>query len=149
MTPDKWDIYYLGLAQYVSTASKDPSTQVGAVIVGPHNEVIAQGFNGFPSSMPDDEALYLNKTEKLSRVIHAEMNALIYAARRLPEGSMLYTFPFIPCDRCVVCMLQAGIRRFVAPQASKEQNERWGESFAKTRKYIDECNGTLKEYFNH
>ena len=36
---EKWDNYFLGLARYVSSASKDPSTQTGAVIVRPDRTV--------------------------------------------------------------------------------------------------------------
>lgn len=99
--------------------------------------------------MPDDEELYANREEKYSRIVHCEMNALIYAEKHLPSGTTLYTYPFMSCDRCVVHMLQAGIRRFVAPQATKEQCERWGDSFAKTRKYVLECGGELVEYYEH
>ena len=35
-----WDKWFLGLAQYVSTASKDPSTKVGAVIVDADRRVV-------------------------------------------------------------------------------------------------------------
>jgi dCMP deaminase len=41
----KWDERYLALAKEVSTWSKDPSTQVGAVTVGSKKEVLSQGFN--------------------------------------------------------------------------------------------------------
>lgn len=111
--------------------------------------MISVGFNGFPKGMPDDEALYADREEKLSRIIHCEMNALLYAERSIPSGSTLYTYPFISCDRCVVHMLQAGIRRFVAPSPTKAQVERWGDSFAKTRKYLLECGAELVEYHTH
>jgi len=141
----KWDTFFLELARHVSTASKDPSTQTGAVIVGPNKAVISVGFNGFPAGMPDYDDLYADREEKYSRIIHCEMNALIFARGPIPPGSTLYTTPFMSCDRCVVHMLQAGIRRFVAPVATGERAERWKESFEKTRKYISECGGALIE----
>ena len=150
MISEKWDLFYLGLAQYVSTASKDPSTKTGAVIVAENNSIMSVGFNGFPAGMPDSEELYLNREEKLSRIIHCEMNALLFANRKiLPEGCSLYTHPFMSCDRCVVHMIQAGIRRFVAPSPTMSQMSRWGDSFAKTRKYILEVGGELIEYGIH
>lgn len=142
---DKWDKYFIDMAFHVSTMSKDPSTKTGAVIVGPVHEVIATGYNGFPRGMPDNEELYLDRNEKLSRILHCEVNALLYAGRSIPPGSSLYTVPFMSCDRCVVQMLQAGIRRFVAPKAPPDKLERWGEAFARTRKYISECGGILLE----
>ncbi len=95
--------------------------------------------------MNDDPSLYLDREEKLSRIIHCEVNALLYSRGTLPVGCTLYTYPFMSCDRCVVQMLQAGIRRFVAPEAMGSRAGRWAESFAKTRKYIAECGGILLE----
>jgi dCMP deaminase len=134
----------LKLAALVASWSKDPSTQTGAVIVGPDKRVISVGFNGFPTGMPDDDHLYANREEKYSRIVHCEVNALIFAGA-LPVGCTLYTYPFLSCDRCVVQMLQAGIRRFVAPQATPDQLTRWGPAFEKTRKYIAECKGVAIE----
>ena len=139
----KWDHYYLDLAKQVSLGSKDPSTQAGAVIAGPRHEVISVGFNGFPQGMPDLPELYENREEKYSRIIHCEMNALIFANRMIPEGSTLYTYPIMSCDRCVVHMLQAGIRRFVAPPETPYHAQRWGPAFTRTRTYIQECGGEL------
>lgn len=109
------------------------------------NEVISTGYNGFPMAMPDDEAYYANRDEKYSRIVHCEMNALIFAGGKLPIGCTLYTYPFISCDRCVVHMIQAGIFRFVAPKCPPELEARWGGILDKTRKYIDECGGDLIE----
>ena len=45
------DLRFLRLAREVSTWSKDPSTKVGAVIVGDNGQVISQGYNGFPEAL--------------------------------------------------------------------------------------------------
>lgn len=139
-----WDEYYLEMAKLVSTRSKDPSTKTGAVLVGPYNEVISTGFNGFPMDMPDDVELYANRDEKYSRIIHCEMNALIFAKRSL-ASSTLYTWPFASCDRCVVHMIQAGVYRFVAPKLPDHLQERWGKALEKTKQYISECGLELVE----
>ncbi len=100
--------------------------------------------------MEDKPEWWNDREEKYSRVIHCEMNALLFANRKmLPEGCTLFTYPFMSCDRCVVHMIQAGIRRFVAPVATREQNERWGASFARTREYIVGCGGELVEVYEH
>ena len=53
---EKWDRWFLGLAQYVSTASKDPSTKVGAVVVAADDRrKVAWGYNGFPPGIKDNE----------------------------------------------------------------------------------------------
>jgi dCMP deaminase len=138
------DLEFLGLAEYVSRWSKDPSTKVGAVIVRPDRSICSVGFNGFPKKMPDDENLYFNREEKYSRIIHGEINAKEFATERI-DGYTLYTYPFIPCDRCFVQMVQAGIIRFVAPKATSEQLTRWGAAFDKVRKYAQECLVLLEE----
>jgi dCMP deaminase len=140
-----WDKFYLEMAELVSTRSKDPSTKTGAVIVAPDKHVISVGFNGFPKGMRDDEELYNNREEKYSRIVHCEMNAILFANLPLPKGSTLYTWPFMSCDRCVVHMLQAGIRKFVAPRCPADKAERWAPVFERTRKYIAECKGELIE----
>jgi dCMP deaminase len=140
----KWDLRFIELAKLVSTWSKDPSTQTGAVIVAPSNEVVSVGFNGFPQSMFDDTRLYTNREEKYSRIVHCEVNALLFARRNV-SGHTLVTYPFLSCDRCCVQMLQAGITRFVAPRATDEQLERWGPAFERTRKYITESGATYLE----
>lgn len=125
------------MAKLVSTWSKDPSTQTGAVIVRPNGTVASVGFNGFPKGMNDDPALYANREEKYSRVVHCEVNALIFSEGSV-VGSTLYTWPFLSCDRCMVQMLQAGIKRFVAPVASLDGLSRWGAAFAKVKQYAAE-----------
>ena len=134
---DKWDLRYLSMARLVSTWSKDPSTQTGAVIVRPNGTVVSVGFNGFPKGMPDDPSLYANREEKYSRIVHCEVNALVFAETGV-QGSTLYTWPFLSCDRCMVQMLQAGIKRFVAPTASEDQLTRWGTAFEKVKNYATE-----------
>lgn len=140
-----WNIRFLQLARLISTWAKDPSTKTGAVIVAEDKSIISVGFNGFPKGMPDTPETYANREEKYSRIIHCEVNALLFANRERVEGASLYTWPFMSCDRCVVQMLQAGIKRFVAPEATEEQLERWGKAFNKTKQYISECNATIIE----
>lgn len=138
------DTYFLEMAKHVASRSKDPSTQTGAVIVDPRGRVVSTGYNGFPQKMPDHAELYANREEKYSRIVHCEMNALIFADRELTECT-LYTWPFLTCDRCCVHMLQAGIVRFVAPKCPDEQASRWESVFIKSRRYIVECGGTFEE----
>ena len=139
----KWDLRFLEMARLVATYSKDPSTKVGAVIAD-GRVIVSQGFNGFPMRMPDRVEDYADRESKYSRVIHGEMNALIFAARPV-TGMTLYTTPLAPCDRCCVVMLQAGIQRFVFPALSKELAGRWLDSVNRTQKYIEECGAVWQE----
>jgi dCMP deaminase len=141
----KWDKFFLGLAEYVSRASKDPSTKVGAVLVSPDRTDIILGYNGFARKMKDDKRLYSDRKKKYPRIIHGEMNAVMLA-RRSVAGYTLYTYPFISCDRCAVHMIQAGIVRAVALAPTQEQQARWGEAFTLTRQFFAEAGVKLVEY---
>lgn len=140
---DKWDRFYLGLADYVATASKDPSTQVGAVIVRPNNTIASVGYNGFPRGMSDDPALYADRPTKYSRIVHAEMNAILNAQGPVDDCTLYCTFT--PCDRCAVFVVQAGITRVVSPAPTPEQLERWGTSLANTHSIFAEAGIAMTE----
>jgi len=134
----KWDIRFLLLAKHVSTFSKDPSTQTGAVITRPNRSVCSVGFNGFPQPIFDDPALYANREDKYARVVHCEVNAQIFAYGPV-TGFTLFTWPFASCERCAVQMLQAGIVRFVFPSTPDHLMERWGKSLDLTKKLLAEA----------
>lgn len=134
---DKWDRFYLGMADYMASASKDPSTKVGAVIVRPDLTVASVGFNGFARNMDDRPELYAERDEKLSRIIHA-LNA-----HGPVDGCTLYV-TLAPCDRCSVMVAQAGITRVVAYAPAPELQERWGPFLAKAAGYLEEAGIKLK-----
>src|SRR3546814_6598168 len=48
-----WDQYFIKMAELAATKSKDPSTKVGCVIVGPDNAVRMTGYNGPPRGVLD------------------------------------------------------------------------------------------------
>jgi dCMP deaminase len=127
-----WDDWFLGLADYVSTRSKDPSTKCGAVIVRPDNTIASLGYNGFPRDIEDSPHLLVDRNEKYKRVIHAEMNAIL-TAREPVRGYTLYTWPFLTCERCAVHVIQAGIAKVITRAPSLEQLERWHHSFTLAR----------------
>ena len=76
---DKWHLRFLRLAREVSSWSKDPSTQVGCVIVDQSKRVISLGFNGLPAGLHDTAGRLLDRELKLALTIHAEENALLFA----------------------------------------------------------------------
>jgi dCMP deaminase len=131
----KWDLRYLGMAEYISTFSKDPSTKTGAVIVDPNGGVVSQGFNGLPQKIEDLPERLENRELKYKLIIHCEMNAAGFANRSL-KGCTLYTWPFMSCIRCAVHMIQLGIERCVAPV---NDNPRWQEDFALSTQMFKEA----------
>ena len=105
--------------------SKDPNAHVGAVIIGPDNEIRASGFNGFPRGILDSQERLQDRDMKLRLIVHAEMNAILSAARvGIPvKGCTMYlvatdNFGKVwggpPCVRCTVEIIQAGITEIVS-----------------------------------
>lgn len=116
----------------ISRASKDPSTQCGAVIVRPDKTVASMGFNGFPRGTDDDPEIYADRDLKYSRVVHAEVNAVLHCRDPFPlKGYTIYTYPGSisgSCDRCTTVIIQAGITRLVhtpPDDTSSAFAERW------------------------
>ena len=148
---EKWDLRFLEFAELTAKSSKDPSTKCGAVIVRPDRSVCATGYNGFPRGMEDTKGRYFFRENKLSRVIHCEMNALMSSNDHSVKGYTLYTWPFLSCDRCAVHMIQAGIVRAVAPQLEilgrpADWILNWQRTLAITRDYYQECGVEVKEF---
>ena len=134
----KWDIRYVELARLVSTWSKDPSTQVGAVLVRPDNSVASIGYNGFPRGIEDTEERLNDREVKYSHMIHGEMNAVLNAHDSV-RGNTLFLWPLLCCDRCAPHMIQAGIKRVVAPTCPPEKADRWEPILAKSRERFAEA----------
>ena len=106
-----WDEYFMGVALLASMRSKDPSTQVGACIVGPDNIILSTGYNGFPYGCSDDTFSWDREGEdtKYKYVVHAELNAILNAHGKSLEGARLYVDLF-PCNECAKAIIQSGIR---------------------------------------
>lgn len=121
---DKWDRRFLELARHVAGWSKDPSTQTGAVVVDDARRGVSLGYNGFPRGVDDSPERYQDRDTKLRMVVHCERNAILFAQRDL-TGCTLYTWPFMSCAPCAGMVIQAGIKRVVAPRASDELAARW------------------------
>lgn len=125
-----WDVRFLGLAKLVSTWSKDPSTQCGAVIVRPDKTIASVGFNGFPKGCSDSDELYADRNLKYQRVVHAEVNACLHTRESL-EGYTIYTYPACwgpSCANCSAVIIQSGIKRVVHYRDTSEFMDRWKDS---------------------
>ncbi|WFU52352.1 deaminase [Bradyrhizobium pachyrhizi] len=133
-----FDRYFLTVAAAVSTASKDPSTKVGAVIVRPDRTMASFGYNGFPRGIADTVERLHNREVKYDLVIHGEINAILTAREPL-HGYTLYTWPFITCKRCSLHVIQAGIKRVVAPELPDHLKERWAASVHDAGQLYDEA----------
>ena len=110
-----WDEYFMGLAHLSAMRSKDPSTQVGAVIVSGEHRVVSIGYNGFPNGCSDHEFPLDREGDfgatKYPYVVHAELNAILNSKNDL-RGCSIYVSLF-PCNECAKAIIQSGISRIV------------------------------------
>ncbi|MEI7879067.1 MAG: CMP deaminase [Planctomycetota bacterium] len=152
---NRWDEHFLQLAADCAKMSKDPSTKVGAVVIGPDREVRSTGFNGFPRGIADTHERLHDRETKLELIVHAEMNAILNAARAGTPmlGCTLYlvatdssgsVWGGPPCVRCTVETIQAGIGCIVS-RPFKSVPSRWKDSIEKARLLLDEANITYRE----
>lgn len=121
-----WDKKLFGLAQHVATWSKDPSTQVGAVVVPRRGRFMAFGYNGFPPGIEDTPERLKDRQTKYRLIQHAERNALDNATFDV-EGGTLYVTLF-PCDECAKSIISKGIRRVVT--TAPPEREPWATAAA-------------------
>ena len=124
-----WGDRYTDLAKKISTWSKDPSTKVGAVVIGKHGQVLSQGYNGFPRGIRDTEERFLDRERKYELVVHAEMNAIYNASLSgmSLKGATLYVYGLPICNECAKGIIQVGIKKVVACRP-KEYNSDWDKS---------------------
>ena len=101
----------MDIAEIMSRRATCPRLQTGAVIVSFDLRILSTGYNGAPENSPHClENGCLMEDNHCVRSVHAELNALLYAARRgiSVEGSTMYIL-HAPCVRCAICIAQAGI----------------------------------------
>lgn len=135
----KWHARFISLAAHVAEWSKDPSTQVGAVIVDSDRRVVSLGYNGLPRGVQDDSYILNNKQIKLQIVKHAEENAILNSLLR-PRGCTIYVTHH-PCASCAGSIIQSGINRVVFPFIPPDSlfSQRWQESIQLAQKMFTEA----------
>ncbi len=140
---NKWDQRLLSMAEFVAAWSKDTSTKCGAVLAN-RKRVVSVGFNGFARDVEDEPERYADRDIKYRLVVHAEVNAVLFAHGRT-LGCTLYTWPLPPCSPCAAIMIQAGIRRVVAPVPSADILSRWADDLRLARIQFEEAGVELVE----
>jgi len=131
---------YMEIVDATAKLSKDASTKVGALILGPSFEVRSIGYNGAPRGCSADEDNRNQRPEKLFWFSHAELNAITNAARvgtPLDGCFLLVTHP--PCMDCARAIVQAGIKVVISREPSAEFMERWVDHTRRTQALFEEC----------
>ena len=139
-----WDARFMELAQFVGNWSKDRSTKVGCIIVGPNNEVRAIGYNGFPRGISDEDDEKHSRPAKYLWTEHAERNAIYHAALIgvALKGCRMY-LPWFPCMDCARAIVQSGISQLVAFSPELE-HPKWGNDFRSSIALLREAGVQVK-----
>jgi dCMP deaminase len=141
MAINKWYKRYLRLAAEVATWSKDPNTQVGAVVVGSKGQILSQGYNGFPRGISDSNKRLNDRDVKLSFIVHAEMNAIYnatYSGVSL-DGSTIFIHGLPACSECAKGIIQVGIKRVIVSKQCIENKPHWNDSWNKSKAMFAEA----------
>jgi dCMP deaminase len=136
LTRPSKEAYYLGIAENTARRSNCMSTSGGAIIVR-DDQIVSTGYIGAPRKVTDCMELgYCIRRKKgvpsgtgyeMCRSVHAEMNAIINAARAgvsLLGGDLYLWFgrrdgenvtptEAFPCMLCKKMMINAGLKRFI------------------------------------
>ena len=129
---------HLSVARMIAeTYSKDPSTKVGAMVLGSDGEPLVHAWNGFVRGADDSPHLYANREVKYRHIVHAEMNAIANAARvgAKLKGAVWYVTE-CPCDKCIGPILQTSPSAIYCYQPTEDFMSRWGDTVKFT---VDLC----------
>lgn len=125
-----WDCLFVSMCYMIAMRSRDLSTHVGSVIVGPDNVIVAMGYNSFPRGIEDEgeigpDGLPARQSridgQKYHWMEHAERNAIYNATRQgqTLKGCRLYLLN-MPCTDCARGIIQAGITEVVNHKQGRE-----------------------------
>jgi len=166
--PDK-DRYYWLIARTVATRSNCLTVEHGSVIVR-DDQIISTGYVGAPRKVKDCLELgYCVRRLKnvpsgthyeMCRSVHAEMNAIInaaragvsvldgdlfnYSSRRTEDGEVLIKSH--PCVLCKKMIINAGIRRVVANNADGTLYENQVSDWVEQWRNLDDLSQDINRY---
>ncbi len=138
------DINFINIAHEIASASKCVSKQVGAVIVK-DGRILSTGYNGTPTGYINCSKYWNDKYTKehhewsKTYEIHAEMNAIIWAARKgisIEDATIYVTLE--PCSDCSKNLIASGIKRIVYDRPYEHTNSDIVTKFIKENSVIIE-----------
>ncbi len=142
---DKWTKRYFNMAKETASWSKDPSRQIGAVIIGDKGQIKSHGYNGFPRGIDDSPERYADRPTKYKYVCHAEANAVYNALHSGTSvlGDTIYVTGLPVCHECAKALIQVGIKHVVYDTEIKEGLS-WYDSCKLAIEMFDEVGVTHK-----
>jgi dCMP deaminase len=117
-----WDVYFMNIAQVVSSRSTCQRKYVGAVIVR-DKTILSTGYNGSIRGMPHcTEVGHMMENDHCVATIHAEANAIIQAAKNgvTIDGATVYVTAS-PCWNCFKMIANGGLRRICYGEFYRDQ----------------------------
>jgi len=138
------DRNFIDIAKVIASASKCVSKQVGAVIVK-DGRILSTGYNGTPAGYENCcdhwDGEYTSEHHDWSQTyeIHAEMNAIIWAARKgisIEDATIYVTLE--PCSQCSKNLIAGGIKRIVYENGYEHTNSDIVSKFLKDNNVIIE-----------
>lgn len=140
---------FMSIAFIISQESKCCSWKVGAVIQK-NDRIIATGYNGTPAHQPNccevarqrgwvdegpngsliiknQEVRAIHSAWSNNNEIHAELNAILFAARNgiiALEGATMY-ITLAPCSQCAKAITQSGIKSIVYCEEYDQNSKDW------------------------
>lgn len=148
MFSDKWHYRFMDVAKLVATWSKDPSTQTGAVVVGPDREIRATGYNGLVRGVDDNRPERNERPIKYDFYEHAERNAIYNACLTGTslKGCVFYATHY-PCTDCTRAIIQSGIKMVVTNEMiidEKTPQGTWRDKLEFSSQMLKEAGVELK-----
>jgi dCMP deaminase len=142
-----WETYFSKMLDVIRSKSKDTSSQIGCVIVGPSNEIRSTGYNGFCRGANDD---ILEVPERYARPAkykwfeHSERNAIYNAARVgvALEGCRIYVTG-MPCMDCARAIIQSGLVEVIYRPMVFGGN--WDEHWKEVGGLFQECGVVFRQ----
>ena len=169
-----WDSYFMAIVEEVSKKSKDPSSQVGAIIVEPKsNIIVSTGFNGFPRRVDQcQDIIEMNRDGKIRCTVdckdfeyretchlrkreerpvkyfyyeHAERNAIYNAARHGIKVCGCRMYCLrMPCADCARAIIQVGITSLMIAE-DQETPQQWVASCTVAKLMLEESGVYITE----
>ena len=117
-----WDEYFMDIAVVVARRSTCPRKHVGAVIVR-DKTILSTDYNGSVRGLPHcDDAGHMMVDGHCVRTIHAEVNAVVQAAKNGTriDGASIYVTAS-PCWNCFKTICNVGIKRIVFEEFYRDE----------------------------
>ena len=139
-----WDECFMQMSYVIAERSKDPNTQVGAVIVNNQNVVVGMGYNGFPRGIKNEDLPWDRDGDLLNTkypyIVHAETNA-IFNSNTSTKNCRIYVKLF-PCNECAKAIIQNGIKEIIF-ESDKYHDK---DIFIASRKLLNQAGITSRQY---